>query len=173
MSNKWFKNMLKTNLVVILIFSIYFGAVFATKCTEKPMELRMVNADVIFSGVVRKIDWNNSEKVYSAFVQPYHLIKGTSLINFTNSMSLRSENLTWSSTKTDIWKDLVNIKNFGSDMCDSNVRPGDVRIFLLKFDSISKELTLNSSLIRISPVKIQNFEIISNNFNFNYTKCKI
>lgn len=161
------------NLVIIFILSTSLGVVSPTKCIEKPIELRVENADVILSGVVRKIDWNNSEKAYSAFVQPYHIIKGASLVNYTNNISLISENLTWSSTKTDIWKDLFKVKNFGSEICDSNVKLGDIRVFLLKFDSISKELALNSSLIRISPVKIQNFEIISNNFNLNFTKCKI
>ncbi|RNA43443.1 hypothetical protein BpHYR1_039739 [Brachionus plicatilis] len=158
--------------LVVFVLSVIYRIESLKTCIEKPIELRVENAEVICSGIVRKVDWNHSDQTYGAFVQLNNIVKGASLLNDHLNISLDNKDSmrTKPIDKADTWKNLVYIKDFGSKICESDVRTNDVRIFLVKFDAKKKHLVLNSSLIRISPVKTQNFEIISNNFNFNFTK---
>lgn len=162
-------------IAVFFIICTLLQATSQTNCIEKLLELRVENADVISSGVIRKIDRNHSDRTYEALVELNHVTKGAAILNSHFNMSFDKKDLmlTKSINEADTWKNLVIIKNFGSSICESNVKPGDVRIFFLKSDLNSKEMTINSSLIQITPVKTQNFEIISSNFNLNFTKCKV
>jgi hypothetical protein len=129
-------------------------------CKEKPIEESIQKADIILAGIVRKLIRNYSSELYSAQIQIHRIIKGHSLVyELFNALSynynIREEHklsLMKSFDKRTLKLVLngqtIHVNNFGSPLiCDSDVRPHDVRVFLLVVDK-KMNVYLNSSILR-------------------------
>lgn len=63
------------SITVIALILAHSNADF---CLEKPLEENIKNADVILTGLVRRLERNYSEQSYSAYIQIHRILKGTS-----------------------------------------------------------------------------------------------
>ena len=172
---------IKSELFKLRIFALLVCFLTASEalkqCKEKPIEQNIDNADVIISGTVRKLERNYSFNLYSALVEVHRIFKGHQQVNDLLSFNLENSlakdiqrNLTKRTSKFIINGHLLNLYNFGSiEICESNVRPHDVRIFLLTI-SRQKRLTLNSSLIIPTLTSLRNLNTLIE--NQNDSRCK-
>lgn len=155
----------KTLIILFIIHQIVLfeniHAASKKNCRERPIEVNIENADIILAGTVRKIERNYSQSTYAAYIQIHRIIKGHSQVYEILNMNYDSffdinggilnnhKNL----VKKNQSKNVINgkilyVSKFGSkEICESSVKPHDVRIFLLGVDS-HKSIYLNSSLIQ-------------------------
>lgn len=75
---------------------------------------------------------------------------------------------------------LLYVRNFGSpSICESDVKPNDVRVFLLKLeqlddhDETSYYLSLNSSVVRIETSDFRYSSAVEHQNGNDFNKCKI
>lgn len=146
-------------------------------CKESPLEVNIDQADVIIAGTVRKLERNYSKETYAAYVQIHRVIKGQNLlIDFLNikldnnlvDSNANTKLLIKRTNKIVVNGNLVHVKNFGSKIiCESNVKPNDVRIFLLEMDSNNRMLYLKSSLIKTTLAKSKSNDLASDPKNTN------
>lgn len=151
-------------------------------CKENPIELNIENADVIIAGTVRKLNKNYSDSIYGAYVQIHRVIKGHNQVydifnlkieNRNDPIERANRNLAKRTNKLTINGNILFINNFGSGfICESNVKPHDVRIFLLSIDK-HKNLYLNSSLIQPILAKAKNLNTYIENEYYEDTKSKL
>ncbi|CAF0717274.1 unnamed protein product [Brachionus calyciflorus] len=157
----------------VILWFLVFNLVKTLKiCRESSIEENVVKSDVIISGIVRKLERDYSKQTYGAYIQIHRVIKGNAFIS--DNFNVSFEKIDYKTKRThraSLPSGLLNVRNFGSEkICDSNVKPNDIRIFLLRFDQKQKNLLLNSSVIKITLSKMQNFELIDNNYDLNATK---
>lgn len=131
----------------ILLLLIYLhhtaaeGVFYGSKCFSDPnIADREKNADVVLSGRIKAIHRGYSNATYQSSVLIYRIIKGESTVSSLLSLPADTRNY---------YRRTIDVSGFGnSQICDSDVTHGDVRIFLLSY-SRESNLTLNSSLVRI------------------------
>ena len=158
-----------------IIFLILIKSI--QSCKEKPIELNVENAEIILTGTVRKLERNYSQMQYGAYIEVHRIIKGHiqiyELFNLNFNENEMQKNLTKRTSKQSIYGHILFINNFGDPrICDSIVKPHDVRIFMLGIDS-NQRLYLNSSLVQPTLTKIRNLNIVSENeHTFDIKSCK-
>ena len=159
-----------TFLVVCLV--VLIDSKCSLACKEKPLEQNIENADVIFAGTVRKLERNYSSVHYSALIEIHRIIKGYHLVYDIVYANIDSQRLfvdgqnrpilarRTSANKLVINGHVIYVNNFGSNaICESKVKPNDVRIFLLSMDK-QRKLYLNSSLVQPTLTKLRNLNAI-------------
>ena len=173
-------NSTKVFVLVILIFNSSIIAC-SKVCREKYIDENIASADIILAGTVRKLDRNYSMNLYGALIEINRIIKGRQIVydlfdlNFnsshddteTTSLLVRHKSGHNKNTKK---KRLVTVTgntiaayNFGTqEICESNVKPHDVRIFLLKIDA-GKQLHLSSSIIQPISKELRNLNSLFEN----------
>jgi len=152
---------------VLILFILIAESPGQELCVERPIELNVENADIILTGTVRKIERNYSEYQYAAYIEIHRIIKGHHQINELFNMNMENieirNSLSKRTNRQSINGQIIFIYNFGDrSICDSVVKPHDVRIFMLSIDSFQR-LYLNSSLIQPTLKKLRNLNIISQN----------
>lgn len=65
---------------LLIVVSTFLSNVNASICREKTLDENIKNADVIITGLVRRLERNYSESTYSAFIQIHRILKGLSKI---------------------------------------------------------------------------------------------
>ena len=165
---------------VIVFLAIFVVEIQCTSktCKEKPIEQNIENADVILVGTVRKLERNYSFNLYVALIEVQRIFKGHQQINDLLSFNLENSlvkdiqrNLTKRTNKFAVNKHFLQIYNLGSnEICESNVRPHEVRIFLLNV-SKQKRLNLNSSLIPTTLTTLRNLNTLIDNKNSENARC--
>jgi len=112
------------------------------QCTEsKPLEAREEQANVIFTGTIRGLYGDRDHPgLRKAEVEVKRVMKGHDIVDTLPGA--------WTNS---VWKKkMVTVAGIDdSDICDSNVREYDTRIFLMNIGS-NGELRLNSSLLRLT-----------------------
>ena len=119
----------------------FVAAVNYRHCSDKPLETREEEANVIFTGTIRNLytDWDRP-RLKRAQVEVKRVMKGRNVINKLPGA--------WPGN---FWhRRIVTVDGIGDPhICDSRVRKYDTRIFMLGRGEHG-ELRLNSSLIRIT-----------------------
>lgn len=198
LSNRSFNKYVCRILVSVLLMSLWGSSNnFVVECgnvlcREKPLEQNIHNADVIITGMVRKLERLYSESIYGAYVQIHRILKGFDQMNdflrqtsatIDDSSNSREKFSNKFLAKRTNKMSLINgnvlfVKNFGSSsICESHVKPNDVRVFLLKLVSENKDersIYLNSSLVKIEANSLRNSASNGKNDEElkDYMKCK-
>lgn len=135
--------------LVVISFSAQ-GVSTSNICRENYIEENINNADVILAGIVKKIEQKYSDEKYVALVEIHRIIKGRKktyeLFNLRMFHS-RSEQERKKTRRRTVNGNKILIHNFGNkEICESDVKPNDVRVFLLSEEN--GKLFVNSSLIQ-------------------------
>lgn len=135
--------------LVVLFFSAQDVST-SNVCRENYIEENINKADVILAGIVKKIEQKYSDEKYVALVEIHRIIKGRKttyeLFNLRMFHS-RSEQERKKTKRRTVNGNKILIHNFGNkEICESDVKPNDVRIFLLSEEN--GKLFVNSSLIQ-------------------------
>jgi len=159
------------DILPIIIFSLLLlSSVASSKiCREKYVDENIANADAILAGAVKKIEPSHSGGFYGARIEIYRIVKGRekifNLLNLTiddDDSQLRLKKRK-NPKRLIINGHVINVNNFGSrNICESDVKPNDVRIFLLTIDS-NKQLFLNSSVIQPISKELRNLNSLFEN----------
>jgi hypothetical protein len=148
-----------------------------TLCLENEGKVNIYNADLIISGIVRRLDRNYASLTYGAFIQIHRILKGhqlaTKLISkMKEKKEIHNNDDDYSHNTNLLNGHTIFVNNFGSHtICDSNVRPHQIGIFLLKFNYLDHTFNLNSSIINIVLPKLNSL-LIGNDFNNQINDCK-
>ena len=162
-----------------LSFMITFITVFLAAsvkssqlCRDDYIGDNIERADIILAGTVRNLNRNFSSEKYGAMLEIHRIIKGRVLIYdiFNLKMEyIENRRLRLKSSNPQKQKRLtVNgntlfVHNFGdSKFCQSDVKPHDVRIFLLTVDD-EKQLHLSSSVIQPISKDLRNLNSLYEN----------
>lgn len=158
------------NLQIVCLALLFLSSGTSSKvCREKYVDENIANADIILSGTVRKVERNYSSDLYGALIEIHRIVKGREKVYDLFDLKIDDEdNHLRLKTKKNIKRVTVNgntifVLNFGSpNICESNVKPHDVRIFMLRIDS-SKQLFLNSSIIQPISKELRNLNSLFEN----------
>ncbi|XP_077998686.1 agrin-like isoform X2 [Glandiceps talaboti] len=108
-------------------------------CSEKPMEQREEEANVVLSGYINRVYRKPRTMMYSCEVRVVRVFKGDKMLNG----DMIEESPTSSAG-------LLMVEGFGDPkICEPTVREGDTRLLLLERQS-GGNLKLNSSVVRIT-----------------------
>lgn len=158
------------------------------QCRERPIEENFLQADIIITGTVKSLERNASRShkhmtPYSAQIQIHRIIKGYDLVfkllninveqlSAVEQANKRNKLFAKRTSKLSMNGNLVTVRNFGEkSICESNVKPHDVRIFPLRVDvKNNNQLYLSSSLIKVKSGNVKN-GLTDDNVRDN-TKCK-
>lgn len=154
-------------LCVLILPSIKASKV----CKENYIDVNIAKADVILAGTVKKLDRNYSNELYAAQIEIHRIMKGRArvydLLNleFTpdenkhlrlKSNQIKKKRITFSG-------DTIQVYNFGSpDICESNVKPHDVGIFLVTIDE-NEKFILSSSVVPPVSKELRNLHSLFEN----------
>ena len=84
-----FQLQFKRHLIILVIFSAIIG--LTKQCRESPLDENIRNADVIVTGMVRRLERNYSGNSYGAHIQIHRILKGTNrLIEFKGLLNNHS-----------------------------------------------------------------------------------
>ena len=168
-----YKSSLKSVCVILILISLFRLEHGFKICKEKYIEQNIESADVILVGTVRQIERNYSSDLYGASIEIHRIIKGRAQVyelfnmNFNDNTN-QNKRLKLKSKKEHFKRFTVTgnsifAYNFGAtDICESNVKPNDVRIFLFGIDD-SKKLYLNSSVIQPISKELRNLNSLYEN----------
>jgi hypothetical protein len=159
------------NLILLfLILSVHSSNI----CKESYIEDNINSADVVLAGAVTNIERSQDEK-FVALVEIHRIIKGRKEIYDLFDLKLELNESKQGPEKKKFKRRTVNgnkifIYNFGNkQICDSSVKPKDVRIFLLSIQN--EQLFLNSSLIQPISKELRN---LNSMFESQFSeRCKL
>jgi hypothetical protein len=116
-------------------------------CKEEAIENREMKAQVIFTGTVRRLydDYSNPD-LFKAQVEIKRIMKGSDIINRLPGVYPETNDIYYPWTRR-----LVIVNGIGNPtICRSRVRKYDTRIFMTNEVVGHRELSLNSSLVRLT-----------------------